>query len=39
MPVDKPYQPVSEVKAPFVPFSEYPLKQVIQWAIHCLALS
>ena len=39
MPVDKPYQPVSEVKAPFVPFSEYSLKHVIQWAIRCLALS
>ena len=39
MPVDKPYQPVSEVKAPVVPVSECPLKQVIQWAIRCLALS
>jgi hypothetical protein len=39
MPFDKPYQPVSEVEAAFVPFSEYPLKQVIQWAIRCLALS
>ena len=39
MPVDKPYQPVSEGNAPFVPFSEYPLKHVIQRAIRCLALS
>ena len=39
MPFDTPYQPVSEVKAPFVPFSEYPLKHVIQRAIRCLALS
>ena len=39
MPFDKPYQPVSEVTAPFVPFSECPLKHVIQWAIRCLALS
>lgn len=39
MPFDTPYQPVSEVTAPFVPFSKYPLKHVIQWAIRCLALS
>jgi hypothetical protein len=35
---DKPYQPVSEVKAAVVPFSECHLKHVIQWAIHCLAV-
>ena len=39
MPFDTPYQPVSEVKAPFETFSECPLKHVIQRAIRCLALS